>query len=217
MRRVLLLAVSFIGLIGCRDENRPLITIANNSPYIIEESFTTGQTGRWLTEADSNGRTAIVNDQLEILIDQPNTIQYVTLEEPLLQDFDLSFEAARMEGTPNSTVGILFRMQSPSQFYRLALNGEGLYIIERHNADGSRNLLSPNWAAHDAILQGSGVANRVRIVAIGPNLRFFVNDVEIASFADSTYASGRIALAGGTYATGGYRAVFDNVVAIQAQ
>jgi hypothetical protein len=179
---------------------------------IFSDAFVAGQTGDWLVEGDDAGRTAVLNEQLVISIEEPNIVQYTTLNEPLFADFVLETDVIQLAGDLESSFGLLFRMQSPGQFYRFDITGNGLYIMERHNSDGTWTHFLDDWVESDVIKQGLTVTNRLKVVAQGPLISFYVNDQLLQQVNDASYAAGQIALDAGTFGRGGLEVAFDNLV-----
>jgi hypothetical protein len=69
---------------------------------------------------------------------------------------------------------LMFRYQDVNNFYAFKLRGDGAYRVERlHN--GALDVLS-EWQIAPQALSGLGAFNRLRAVAQGDQLRFFIND-----------------------------------------
>jgi hypothetical protein len=200
------LGIAFLLLTACVD------TSETSSNVLFRDEFVAGQTGAWVLEGDAEGRTSILDERLLIEIGEPNTLQFATLEEPAFSDFDLSVEARMLEGDRRSSYGILFRMQDTEQFYRFEITADGLFIVERRNADGSWSRLVDDWTPSPAINQGLAVANQLRVIAIGPTLSFYVNDNLLHTAQDEQIRTGTIGLDAGTFGQGGLRVTFDKVV-----
>lgn len=207
MRWLGLIALCF--LIACRSADE---VSTPDTGILVEETFTAGQLNEsWLLEGDSVGRSMVANGRLLLEIDQPNTLQYATLQDPILTDFNLTVEARLLEGDLDSSYGVLFRVQN-QQFYRFDITGSGMYMIERRNADGTWSRLLDDWTAHAAINQGFTVTNQLQIITTGQTLRFLVNGILVQEVRDSAQISGNIALDAGTFGQGGLRVAFDNLI-----
>ncbi len=176
------------------------------------DSFVPGQTGNWLFEQDESASTGIANEQLAITITSPNTIQYVTLGDYTFTDFALEVDVWQRSGPVESSYGVLFRKVDGNQFYRFDITGSGLYIVERRDADGRWTRLVPDWTPTAAINQGLNVANRLKIIAAGNELTFYVNEMLLTQVTDSTYSGGAIALDAGSFGGGDLQVTFDNLV-----
>lgn len=202
-------------LTGCG--GRPLLPQASGglaeqtSGSSFSETFVAGQTGNWLIEQDDIASSAIVNEQLLITVAAPNTVQYSTLQEKVYGDFAMEVDVTQIAGPPESSYGVLFRMVDGQQFYRFDITGNGLFIVERHDADGTWTRLVQEWTPASALNQGLNVTNRLRVLASGQSLTFYANDVLLSQVNDNTYASGAIGLDAGTFGGSNLQVAFDNV------
>lgn len=210
---LLLFAICFLS--GC--DARPLVPngdAPDNQPVTgadYRDGFVPGQTGNWLLEQDESGSTAIVNEQLAITVAAPNTIQFATLEDKTFSDFALEVDVAQRSGPPESSFGILFRMQDNQQFYRYDITGNGLFMIERHNSDGSWTRLVPDWTLSPALNQGLNVTNQLEVLATGSSLTFYANGVLLTQLNDTAFSSGTIGFDAGTFGGGNLQVTFDNL------
>jgi hypothetical protein len=69
----------------------------------------------------------------------------------------------------------------------------------------------PEWTATAAINQGLNVANRLKVIANGSDLGFYVNDILLTQLSDSSLSEGRIGLDAGSFAGNALQVSFDNV------
>ena len=182
---------------------------ANVSLY--RDEFVQGFTGNWQLESDESGSAVIVPEQLMIELNAPNLVQYATLEEPDFSNFALEVEGGLQNGSAASTYGVLFRMQSPEQFYRFAITGDGMYLLERHDLNGATVSFTEDWRSTVAINKGRGSTNTLKVVADGSKIAVYVNDVMLEAVTDDTYRSGKIALSAGTFDGAGTQVSFDNL------
>lgn len=198
---------------GC--DGQPLVR-RNAAPAAVDsgtftENFSPGETGNWVLEADDIGSTAVVNEQLVVSVNTPNTIQFTALEEPTFADFLLEVDAWQRSGASEGSYGVLFRMQDDQQFYRFEITGTGLYMIERHNSDGTWTRFVPEWTPTSALNKGLNIPNRLKIIATGPDMAFYVNDILLTQVQDDQYAAGKIGLDAGTFSGGSLQVSFDNL------
>jgi hypothetical protein len=182
------------------------------SQALYRDAFVVGQTGKWLLESDDLGSTAVVNEQMVITVKTPNTLQFSTLEEQTFSDFVLEVDARQASGSPDSSYGILFRMQDKDQFYRYEITGDGHFMLERRNADASWTRLMPDWTASAAINQGLNVVNRLKIIASSSQITVYANDVLLQQVSDTAYTSGGIGLDAGSFGDKDLQVAFDNLV-----
>jgi hypothetical protein len=203
-----------VGLVACEEEPPPTAVplVAVDSRVLLAEEFAVGSTGDWHTEADDLGMTAVLNERMLIEVNAQNTIQYTTLREQSFSNFVLEVEATQLAGSLESSFGVLFRMQSPEQFYRFDITGNGHYTIERHNADGSWTRFVDDWPLSPALKQGYNVSNLLRVYADGPTIAVYANGELLHEFSEVGYQEGSIALGGGTFGQAGLSVSFDNLV-----
>lgn len=175
---------------------------------------------------------------------------------PRVADFDLEVEIMALAGPLDNGFGVLFRMQEPRPFPPLSLAGlqprgpasrpsyylfmissDGYYQLRR-SLNGEQQVLS-TWIPSPAIRQGLNVSNRLRIIARGAEMTFFINgeqpgfcipdDAGQAStwtngqclagqmrnvVHDDSLATGRLALAAQSFAQGGVMLAFDNLLVL---
>lgn len=205
-RWLFLLLGLMVGVMGCAG------TSSNTQDVLFTDAFIPGETGNWQTEGDELGTALIQNEQLVVALNTPDTIQFSTLQEPIFTDFSLEVDATLFEGAANGSYGVLFRMQESGGFYRFAVTGEGLYILERRNADGNWIRLTKGWQPSPAIHQGVNQLNRLKVVASSSNILLFVNGQSLGQFTDTQgYIQGQIGLSAGTFAQPNLTITFDNV------
>lgn len=182
---------------------------------IFHDEFVGGQMAEWQLEGDALGQSSVVNEQLLIDLKESNLMQFAALPAPTFQDFILEVDAQQVSGDLSNSYGVLFRMQDPNQFYRFEITGDGKYMFERRNGDGSWTRFVRDWTESAAIEQGHRATNRIRIEAIGPSLTVYVNNTLVQQVTDNGYAAGQIALDAGTFGFPEMQAAFDNLVVKQ--
>ena len=185
---------------------------SSDENILFQDEFILGQTGDWLIEGDVDGQTSISNEQLLIDLNAPNIAQFSTLGEQSFTDFVFEVDARQLSGDPGNTYGVLFRVQDPTMFYRFELTGDGMYMVERRNSDGTWTRFVDDWTPTPAINQGINTLNKIRVEAIGNTFSAYVNGQLVHQFEDNTFSSGTIGLDAGTFVQPHTQAVFDNVV-----
>ncbi|GMQ79170.1 MAG: hypothetical protein BMS9Abin02_1730 [Anaerolineae bacterium] len=179
---------------------------------LFSDQFDPVNSGNWHLESDDLGGSAIENNQMIIGVNAPNTIQYSTLREPVFDDFRLQVDLALLDGTEAVSYGVLFRMNDLNEFYRFEITGDGLFMVEKANADGSWLQYLANWKKADSIEIGKDVWNTLRVDAIGSELSFYVNNTLVYSMTDDALAVGNIGLDIGTFGQLSASAAFDNLI-----
>jgi len=200
-------------LSGCTLLGNDVVVLSGS--ILFEDQFVRGQTGNWLTDTDVAGQSLVIDETLVIQVSEPNTVQYVTLQDPEFSDFILEFDVTQLEGSRNSTHGVLLRVTSSEQFYRFVLTGNGEFAVEKYMAGGGWDRLTDGWLETGAILRGNNQTNQVRIEAIGVSMVFYVNSQLVTQIVDPSYERGRIAFSAGTFGVPGSRVAFDNVMVRQ--
>lgn len=202
--------LSFLFLFAaCSSANE---TSSLGADVLFQDQFVIGQTGNWQIEGDADGQTSITNERLMIDLNAPNIAQFSSLAEQSFTDFIYEVDARQISGDPGNTYGVLFRVQDPTMFYRFELTGDGMYMVERRNSDGSWTRFVEDWTASPAIHQGINTLNRIRIEAVGSSFSAYVNDQLVHQFEDNSFSSGTIGVDAGTFVQPHTQAVFDNVV-----
>jgi hypothetical protein len=209
VKRVPYLLLLMVILSACSDMQ---IVIPGVAQPLFRDEFILGQTGDWFLESDDSGSTTIVPEQLLIEVKEPDLVQYATLTEPTFSDFSLQVDGRLLSGSSHSSYGVLFRMQGPEQFYRFEVTADGTYLLERHDAGGSRNLFMGDWHDSEAINEGLNVVNKLGVRANGSKVSLFVNDEFLQEVTDSAYQEGNIALDAGTFDLAPIHVSFDNLL-----
>lgn len=198
-------------LLGC-SQNVGVPGLPVGEDVLFADDFSPGQGGEWQLEGDEQGQALLMDGQLLLEINAPNTVQYATLAEPSPSDFVLEVDATLTAGGLDSTYGILFRIAEAKQFYRFALTGNGYYMVERHNEDDTWTRLIPEWEESEAINSGLNQTNHLAVRVAGGTFSVYANDQLLAEVADDRYPSGTIALSAGTFGQPGLRVAFDNLI-----
>lgn len=199
----LLFALLVLALCGCGGKT------------ILQDNFSAENKDLWQLEEDAYGRSVIADGRLIIQVNEPNKMQFATLRK-LTPDFLMNVEGMILAGSPNSSYGVLFRLQDGGAFYRFDITGNGSYIIEKRTANGEWQRLTDtqNWKKSPAIRTGLNAINKLQVNGKGSTMTFSVNDVLLERYEgfDNSYGSGMLALDAGTFALGGLQVAFDNVV-----
>jgi hypothetical protein len=126
-----------------------------------------------------------------------------------LSDFEIEVDTQQLEGPLDNNLGILIRYQDGDNFYWFEISGDGYYSVDLLQNDEWQTLAS--WEVSEAIQQGLGVTNRLRVVCRGSEFEFYVNDVYLTSVSDETFATGNVGLAVGAFDEPGVVVQFDNL------
>lgn len=166
---------------------------------------------------------------MEIIIDDVNSGTFTLMEYQEFGDFDLTVEAAQVNGPDNNGYGVIFRHRDNQNYYLFLISGDGYYQVVRR-LEGADEELS-DWAQSEVIHQGQA-ANTVRVVAQGDTFTFFINDVQVPlcptlwhpltgecmdaeatrQLVDGSFPQGRIGLAARSFDQPGVVVRFDNLI-----
>jgi hypothetical protein len=200
-----------LAVTACASEAGSRAGEASDGGLLFADDFEAESEGPWLLEGDEFGSMTIQDGRLVVDVSQANTMQYTALEEPTFTDFDLTVEAQLVEGGPEATYGLLFRMAGPEQFYRFELTGDGHYVVERRDEGGAWQRLVAGWQESPEIMRGLGAMNRLRVTADGAAMAFYANDQLLEEVQDSSYRGGKVALDAGTFGQQRTIVAFDNL------
>ena len=179
---------------------------------IFRDNFDSPTLGNWFIESDEFSGSAVENDRLIIRSSMANMIHYSTLREPSFEDFRLQVDIASLDGSAAVSYGVLFRMNERNEYYRFDITGDGRFMVEKANSDGSWTRFLNDWKRDNSIQIGQDSQNTLRVDAIGPSLSFYVNNHLVHSLTDSELTSGNIGLDLGTFDQPSASAAFDNLI-----
>jgi hypothetical protein len=197
-------------VVACTGQNGTSAGIPDTG-VLFADQFVPGETGRWLIEGDRVSAAALRNEQLTIAVNEAQTVHYATLDNEIFTDFVLDVETTLLSGNPENSFGVLFRMADGQQFYRFALTGSGLYMVERRDGDSVASL-TQGWLDSVDLVQGVGAVNRLQIRVEGDQFAFTINGAPTTELTDGSFTRGNIALDAGTFARPGIEVAFDNLV-----
>ncbi len=211
MRRIhlWLFCMLMMALVNCNRDNG---TEQFPAGVLYQDNFAV-DTGNWLLESDLDASARHAEEQLHVAVNAPNLIAWAELQNRQFSDFVLEVDATQVAGPDNNSYGIIFRMKNPSAYYLFDISGDGYYALKRRDeADGGQWVwLIEDWMQSPAIHQGAST-NRIKLVAQGSTLTFYVNDQQVNQVEDGTYRSGLIGLDAGSFEEPGVQIAFDNLV-----
>ena len=187
-----------------------LLTIGCAERVTLEDKFDGSSTINWVLESDEQGQTAIQDGQLIFTLPASGVARYVAADGLIVGNFVAEVEVLQLDGSTNSSYGIIFRQQDANQFYRFDVTGNGRFVVERRTAGGGWQRLTDGWQDTTLLLTGYNTRNLLKVEAQGSQLGFSINGFEVFSVNDPTFSSGGIALDAGTFDQGGLVVAFDN-------
>lgn len=139
---------------------------------------------------------------------------YVTWANPTWDESfanaEIEVDTRQVEGPIDNNLGLLVRYQPGDEdYYWFQISNDGYYSVSLLRG-GEWQVLS-EWDESSAIQTGLDVVNRIKVVCVGNQFDFYVNDTHLTSIVDDTFATGNVGLAAGTFAESGVVVEFDNL------
>ncbi len=185
-----------------------LLSPVETDPYA--ESF--DAVGSWTAGEGASATGQVSNGVYEMTIDLSGDSFWATAGRNFA-DGIYQVEATPLEGAEDNGYGMLFRIdETAERFYVFKVSSDGFVYVGlcSESCADQQALVNRDWFESAAVDQGLGVTNTLRVVASGPNLTFYVNDVEVGQVMDETLRSGDIGLLAEIFTPGGLRVAFDN-------
>ncbi len=171
--------------------------------------------GNWRTGEDGDVEGQIVNGTYDLLVKADILFAWTTAGREF-GDAVYEIEATQVEGPLNNGYGMLFRVDDDrDDFYVFEISGDGFVWIGRYKNGGedeTEPIIGDWWFESDAVKQGLGEMNKLKVEAEGANLIFYVNDQEVGRVTDDAFDQGDVGLMVETMGAGGVRVQFDNLL-----
>src|SRR5262249_306515 len=111
------------------------------------------------------GENLSAKDGKLILRPSPNTTRSVLNQANVFDDPEITVEVSLSVGDPSVPGGLIFWAKDYGSFYCLCVNASGYFKISRYVID--RWLDPVSWTANEAINQGVGQINKLRVTTKG--------------------------------------------------
>jgi hypothetical protein len=177
----------------------------------VEYLETFDEAGTWTIGQDVNASGMVKDGRYEISVDLIGDIFWITAGDNF-GDGNFEVHASPIEGAIDNGYGMLIRVdEKRGQFYIFKVSSDGFVFIGLCDDSclETEVLVSQDWFSSPAVNQGLE-RNILRISALGPEMTFFVNDIEVGRVTDESLKSGDIGLLAETFAPGGIVVAFDN-------
>ena len=185
-----------------------LLSPVEKDPYL--ETF--DATGEWTAGEGASSTGQVVDGVYEISSDFSGDSFWATAGRNFA-DAIYQVEATPLKGAEDNGYGLLFRVDAAAEsFYVFKVSSDG-YVYAGLCSDScldQQALVDRDWFSSPAVAQGLGVTNVLRVEAIGPDIIFYVNDVEVGRVTNEALEAGDIGLLTETFTPGGLRVAFDN-------
>lgn len=162
--------------------------------------------GVWLVGEYDNMSAAIRSGALHLAITAPQLVGWSDADFTV-DDFYYEVDASIDDPDLPGQAGVFFRKVDDRNYYYFAIEQGGNFGLWKKLDDAWSTLI--DWTPSSAIT--SDAVNRIGVWAEGPTIALFVNDTPLAQVEDDSLASGKIAVAAGTFAEPNLTATFDDV------
>lgn len=155
---------------------------------ILQDDFT--DTTLWNTRQTEEGSVAYSKQKLTLAISQPQEALFSFRTAGTWDDSFLTMRANPVLCRQADRYGVLFRVQSSENFYRLLINCDGFMRLEVIR--NSKSTVLQDWISSGEIPPGSPISLEIGIWATGSDLQVFVNDVFQFGVTDGSFLQGGV-------------------------
>ena len=157
---------------------------------IFEDMFSSSND--WILMEKDGGSVRLGKEELTFVTSQKRIYVYSIRQEPSLSNFYAEITANPIFCRDLDEYGLLFRVNSPSDYYRFGVSCDGQVRLDRIL---SGNASSPQpWIQSGSVPIGGPSLVQLGIWAVGSEFRLFINDDLQFTVQDNQLASGTIGL-----------------------
>ncbi len=178
------------------------------SPVLFEDSEFTNSCS---LESTTEVERSLENGQFNIRILPENFVAWSECSRVEYSDFIMEVDATPVGGPDNNVYGVLFRYAlDGNEFYVFAISGDGYYAFAVDGPDRSEPELIVPWTQTPSIKLGMQT-NRIKVVAVGSSISYFVNDQLVGELQDSRFSKGSVGFFAGALDVGDVKIAYDNL------
>jgi len=190
---------------------------ARADSVILQDDFSNAQSG-WDRNTAAEAATDYDAGQYRVAVERANYDAWGTAGLDL-NDMAIEAEARYAGGPENNSFGVICRYthsNAKSNFYFFFISTDGYYALGKVVAN-ERTYLNPakDFEASAAVQKGVSAVNRLAAACQGDRMTFTVNGQALGEFTDADLTHGDVGLSAGTFAEGGVKIHFDNVIVRQ--
>lgn len=184
------------------------VPVAPDSRILLEDGFDDPASG-WSTTSTETMRSGYDDGRFLVRLDQAEAFAWSTLGGRSFGDFVAEVDALALPGGEPVEYGVIVRSQGDSGFHAFLISSAGQAAVV--SSVGERFLMSSPWADLPPDLrQGGPEPVRLRLLARGPELRFYVDGRLVGVVPEARWSSGEVGLIIGTRELPGARVAFDD-------
>lgn len=166
------------------------------SPELVKEESFADNRDLWFTDS----RITISEGRYNFYSATGDAFAWRTQE---IADGTVQAQAMWTGGLETHGYGVIFRLVNEYNYYFVLLAGQGYYLVGK-TVEGNASVLHP-WS-YEPKLQEHGT-NLMRVEMLNDTFTLFLNDTQVYSFKDTSFASGGY----GFFTQKGVRASFDDL------
>lgn len=169
----------------------------------------------WNINGNSGVSGGVEDGEMLISVDFPGSMFWTTAGRRNLANGTFEVEAQVREGSSETAYGLIFRAEDNARdFYYFVVSADGYYSIGGCIEECEDNQFIPiapeMWILTNMITPNANEKHTLRVEANGSDLAYFIDDVEIGRFSDTTLTAGDVGLFVQTFDSGATVA-FDNL------
>jgi hypothetical protein len=169
--------------------------------------------GRWGTGNSDEAEGRVDGGVYDLLVKTGYGLYMATAGESFGQGV-YEVQATQLDGPLNNGYGMVLRVDNDANdFYAFEVSGDGYVWIgfcRAYCKDEAVALVGGDWFRSDAVTPGLYATNRLRVVAEGALMTFYVNDVRVGRTSNDRLTAGDIGVMVETLGEGGVRVAFDD-------
>ena len=146
--------------------------------------------GPWTLSRTTTGSLAITMNELTVAVAQPGGYLFSLRQQPDFTDFYAEITASPSLCRGPDEYGMLLRYSPSKEFYRFSLSCDGQVRLDRFYK-GVASSPQP-WMLSGAVPPGAPSSSRIAVLAVGKEMRFYVNDQFVFSVNDPTIPAGNL-------------------------
>lgn len=196
---LILAGISFWAFIAGNAGAQLMVENANNSDTLASagevlagdgffEDFDRGRAENWID--DESGVWSFTDSVYRMAGSGAGALRASCYNAPF-DNFTYQLDVRRMQGNPDASQGMVFRLSNTGNFYVFAIASSGYYSAFKF--DGRNGYEMIPWTTSPAVKQGLKVWNTLKVVCNGPTIEFSVNGTALKTIKDSApYLSGMV-------------------------
>jgi len=162
-------------------------------------------------ESTTDVERLVENGAFTMHVKTPKYVGWTECTKVEFSDVVVEVDATQVDGPNNNIYGILFRYGlEDDEFYVFAVNGDGFYTLVIDGAQHTEPDIIIDWTEASVINKGQQT-NRLKIVAVGGDIEYYVNDQLLGTAQDDRLTTGTVGFFVGSIEEGGVRVSYDNL------